>query len=479
VRTHERRSILLQLLMGSDLLIALCSWYSAAYLLRVPGLPLPGEVLRTEIQVTNLFQFIALLVIWHISFVILELYHSRRLSRRLNELADVVKAVTLAVATIYILDKAFQIHGFPLKFAAVFWATATVACTSARLVMRFVLRRVRVHGRNLRHLVIVGSNKRAVSLARKIEERPWLGFHFIGFVDEPAEGSRALLGSGHELVASLTEFGSFISTNVVDEVIICLPFKSYYQQAARLASLCEEQGIIVRVSSDIFDLQPVSARSDNFEGNQLVTISVGGIQGGAAVLKNLLDRLISVIALVVLAPVLTAIAIAVKLTSPGPALFAQKRWGLNKRAFNLYKFRTMVVDAEARQGNLEDANEASGPVFKIRNDPRITPLGRFLRKYSLDELPQLLNVLKGEMSLVGPRPLPVRDCQGFNINWHRRRFSVRPGLSCLWQISGRSSLGFEDWMRLDMQYIDQWSLWLDLKIIAKTLRVVVTGAGAW
>ena len=158
--------------------------------------------------------------------------------------------------------------------------------------------------------------------------------------------------------------------------------------------------------------------------------------------------------------------------------FAQDRVGLNKRRFRMYKFRTMVGDAEKKQSELESLNEADGPVFKIKNDPRITRLGKFLRKASIDELPQLLNVLMGDMSLVGPRPLPIRDYQGFDQDWLRRRFSVRPGITCLWQINGRSSVSFQEWMELDLHYIDHWSFWLDVKLIAKTIPAVLKGVGA-
>ena len=172
-----------------------------------------------------------------------------------------------------------------------------------------------------------------------------------------------------------------------------------------------------------------------------------------------------IVALAALSPVFLVIAAAIKLSSPGPILFIQERFGLNKRRFRMYKFRTMVVDAEARQTALEGLNEAQGPVFKIKHDPRITPLGRFLRKTSLDELPQLLNVLKGEMSLVGPRPLPNRDVTRFNESWLMRRFSVKPGLTCLWQINGRSNTDFDTWIALDLKYIDEWSFLLDFKIL--------------
>jgi lipopolysaccharide/colanic/teichoic acid biosynthesis glycosyltransferase len=179
-----------------------------------------------------------------------------------------------------------------------------------------------------------------------------------------------------------------------------------------------------------------------------------------------------------LAPLFVVVAVIIKLTSEGPIFFTQERLGLNKRRFRICKFRTMVAGAEKKQAELEHLNEVAGPVFKIKRDPRVTLVGRFLRKTSIDELPQLFNVLKGEMSLVGPRPLPVRDYEGFDQDWHRRRFSVRPGLTCLWQISGRSSISFDKWMELDMQYIDEWSLWLDLKILVGTIPAVLRGAGA-
>lgn len=197
------------------------------------------------------------------------------------------------------------------------------------------------------------------------------------------------------------------------------------------------------------------------------------------VVKHGIDFFGALALVMLLSPVLIAVALAVRCTSAGPMIFKQTRIGLNKRPFTLFKFRTMVQDAEVRQEALEAQNEASGPVFKIRNDPRITSIGSFLRQTSLDELPQLFNVLRGEMSLVGPRPLPLRDVAGFREDWQRRRFSVLPGITCLWQLSGRSDISFEKWMELDLQYIDQWSLMLDFIILARTARVVIKREGAY
>jgi len=194
--------------------------------------------------------------------------------------------------------------------------------------------------------------------------------------------------------------------------------------------------------------------------------------------KRQVDFAGSAALLLLLSPMLVAIAIAIKLTSEGPVFFTQERIGLNKRRFMLYKFRTMVVDAEKMLASLEKMNEVSGPVFKIKRDPRITSIGRFLRKSSLDELPQLINVLKGEMSLVGPRPLAMRDYRGITEDWQRRRLSVVPGMTGLWQVMGRSSIPFDRWMELDLEYIDNWSLMQDLKICVKTIPAVMRGTGA-
>jgi exopolysaccharide biosynthesis polyprenyl glycosylphosphotransferase len=278
-------------------------------------------------------------------------------------------------------------------------------------------------------------------------------------------------------------FPAFLRRNVVDEVVIDLPLNTFYQEAMEIVDYCVKQGVVVRFISDSFYLLTNMnlARSvvEEFQDNVLVTIYTGAMGGWPIKLKRVIDFVGSLLLIGVLSPILLIISLLILATSGWPVFFIQERMGIGKRIFRLYKFRTMVADAEQRQAALEGANEADGPVFKIKDDPRITMIGRFLRKTSLDELPQLFNVLKGEMSLVGPRPLPVRDYKGFNQDWHRRRFSVKPGITCLWQIRGRSSLSFEQWMNLDIYYIDHWSLLLDFKILALTAPEILWGGGAY
>jgi exopolysaccharide biosynthesis polyprenyl glycosylphosphotransferase len=310
-----------------------------------------------------------------------------------------------------------------------------------------------------------------------LQSRPDLGYTVKGFVDNEDRSEEAEK-AGYALLANLEGFPDFLRHSVVDEVVIALPMKSLYQQAARIAALCEEQGVTTRFLTDLFNTKIGKARAEHIGDQAVTTITTGGMEGLARAIKRLLDVLVACVALILLSPFFLMVTVLIKATSSGPVFFIQRRVGVNKRLFKLYKFRTMVVDAEKQIGELEHLNEVKGPAFKIKHDPRIYPIGRFLRKMSIDELPQLLNVLKGDMSLVGPRPLPIRDYNGFDEDWHRRRFSVRPGITCLWQINGRSNVSFDHWMALDMEYIDRWSLWLDFKILIQTIPAVLKGSGA-
>jgi exopolysaccharide biosynthesis polyprenyl glycosylphosphotransferase len=327
-------------------------------------------------------------------------------------------------------------------------------------------------------LLIVGTNSRALRFAQKIVAKPELGYRLIGFLDKEWDETSKFQQTGYPLVSDFEGFNSFIRKQVVDEVIVCLPMKSFYNDIYNIISFCEKQGIIVRFLSDIFNLKFGKIKTEELEGFSVISIYTVNIKDWQALFKRIFDFTFSLFLLISLMPLFILTAILLKITSPGSVFFVQERIGINKRRFRLYKFRTMIQEAEKVHSELEHLNEVSGPVFKIKDDPRITMFGKFLRKSSIDELPQLFNVIKGEMSLVGPRPLPIRDYEGFEKDWQRRRFSVRPGITCLWQITGRSSISFDQWMKLDMQYIDEWSLLLDFKILAKTIPAVLRGSGA-
>jgi exopolysaccharide biosynthesis polyprenyl glycosylphosphotransferase len=441
-----------------------------------------AEFFSMRVSLGNLILFMALLCAWHVLFSVFRLYASKRMSSRWEEVRDIVAATTLGTCMIAAAALMFRIWVVNRVFLLLFWVLTTSLVILSRTVIRASLAYARRHGRNTRNLLVIGTNARALTLVQRIQGKPELGYRILGFADDDWEGMEEFKKQGYELVTDLDELPSYVRRNVVDEVVLALPIRSYHTLASTIAGACEQQGIIVRFMPNIFDLKEAKHRTDELGHDEgLVSHDSTIVDGWGLAVKRAIDVVVSALAIIILSPVMVLTALLVKLTAPGPIFFVQKRLGRNKRMFEIFKFRTMVVDAEKRLKDLEDQNEADGAVFKIKNDPRITPIGRFLRKTSIDELPQLFNVLKGDMSLVGPRPLQVRDYELFETfcqDWQRRRFSVRPGITCLWQIKGRSSIPFEKWMELDLQYIRTWSLWLDLEILAKTVPAVLRGSGA-
>ncbi|MSU21015.1 MAG: sugar transferase [Pedosphaera sp.] len=270
----------------------------------------------------------------------------------------------------------------------------------------------------------------------------------------------------------------FLHSHSANGVILCAKH-TYFGQIEKAIQACELEGVEVWLLADFFNTQVAHTTLDEFYGSPVLVFRSTPEDSWQAVAKHVIDFIGAAILLAVLGLPMLALMALIRVTSPGPVFFRQQRSGLNGRPFTMLKFRSMVTNAEQLKQELAALNEMSGPVFKVSNDPRITPVGRFLRKYSLDELPQLINVLRGEMSLVGPRPLPVDEVRRFDDLAHRRRLSVKPGLTCLWQISGRNEVkDFKDWVRLDLEYIDNWSIWLDLKILIRTVPVVLAGTGA-
>jgi exopolysaccharide biosynthesis polyprenyl glycosylphosphotransferase len=473
-----RRQILLNLFKLFDLGLMMVAFVLASLPLQHRQAVSLAEFFSMRVKIANLLIFGLFALAWHFYFSVFGLYRSRRLSPQRIEIVDVIRATALGMVTILVGSMLFHIRMVTVSFVGLFWLISASTTVGSRTLMRATLARVRRRGHNLRQLLIVGSNSRALEFCREIESHPDLGYRIIGFVDQEWPGLGEVKLGGHPVISDFAGLPHFIRKNVVDEVVVALPMRSLYGDASRIAELCEEQGIAVRLLSNVFNLKLAKAKAEQWEGDPHITHGAGFVEGWPIIVKRTLDFTISLVVLVLISPVLLVTAILIKLTSPGPVFFMQNRIGLNKRRFRIFKFRTMVLDAEQKIGELEHMNEVSGPVFKIKNDPRITPIGKFLRKLSIDELPQLFNVLSGDMSLVGPRPLPVRDYEGFSKDWQRRRFSVRPGITCLWQIMGRSSIPFERWMELDLEYIDRWSLWLDLSILVRTIPAVFRGSGA-
>jgi exopolysaccharide biosynthesis polyprenyl glycosylphosphotransferase len=325
-------------------------------------------------------------------------------------------------------------------------------------------------------VVILGSGRRAEEACREIRTRYYGAVKLLGFVDD-RRTTEMVPDIAFRHLGTVDCLSDLLLRNVVDELIIAVPMKSCYDLAQQAIAIAERVGVRVVHMQDMY----VSVLKKNvFRSPELFSelVPLPEAYVTAQVIKRLLDIAGSLIGLCLLSPVFLAIAIAIKLTSKGPVFFAQDRFGYRRRLFRMYKFRSMVSNAPELMAQLEKHNEAKGPIFKIRRDPRITPLGRFLRASSLDELPQLWNVLVGNMSLVGPRPMSVRDVLLFSEATLMRRFTVKPGITGLWQVSGRSTLGFEKWIEMDFNYIDTWSLALDFQILARTVRAVFKGTGA-
>jgi exopolysaccharide biosynthesis polyprenyl glycosylphosphotransferase len=393
-----------------------------------------------------------------------------------KELLQVTKACTVASVFALLFPLTTRTGAFTMTTVLYFLPAAIIACLAGRFVAHAFAEPFAGAFGGRHDLIIVGSGPRALAVYDRIKVVRRGDGCVLGFVDSPnAHPVAALIQQ--KMLGGLDDLEAILMKQPVDEVLIALPAKSCYEQIQTAIRTCERAGVEAKYRSDIFQLSLARPQFEADKATPVVSLKV--VQDGyRLIVKRCLDIIGAIAGLVISGPLMLLIAAAIKITSPGPAIFTQERFGLNKRRFRMYKFRTMVANADKLQAILEHLNEAQGPVFKICKDPRITPVGRVLRKTSLDELPQLFNVLKGEMSLVGPRPLPVRDVERFDDASLMRRFSMKPGLTCLWQVSGRSATNFDHWIALDLQYIDQWSLKLDFNIVLRTLPAVLTGKGA-
>ncbi len=315
-----------------------------------------------------------------------------------------------------------------------------------------------------RRMIVVGTEEDVAALRADLSTTAQEGVEMVGELDIQKTGLSMLVQMLHDKAPN---------------GVILAAKHTYFGDIEAVIQACELEGVEVWLLADFFKPQISQTTLDDFRGRPVLVFRSAPDDSWPRLLKSTMDTVLAAIALLMLSPIFLLVGIIIKLSSKGPVFFKQARCGLNGQPFHMYKFRSMVTDAEQRKHELARFNEMDGPVFKVTHDPRVTPIGRILRKYSIDELPQLYNVMRGEMSLVGPRPLPVDEVKRFDDVAHRRRLSVKPGLTCLWQISGRNNVkSFQEWVRLDLEYIDNWSLWLDLKILFMTIPVVLRGTGA-
>lgn len=477
----ERARIVAGSLLAIDLLLVTGAFF-VAFWLRNSLLPALG-VLTTNLYPLGLYLPLlpVVLLVWGGFLMRFNLYHSQRSTPLRSEAIDIFRACGGATLILILLVFAFRLDEKLLTDDRIsrLWIFLTVALAYllllARMItVRLLARWVRLRGLNYRTVLIAGTNELAIRIAESIEHHPYWGYRIVGFV---AESDSALDSfGGYPVLGTLERIPAVTEETVVDEVIFALG----RQQLDRLEDVLlelEERGVRTRLALNLFPHTRARVEVGTLDELPLLTYSTTPTSEFRLIGKRLIDIAVSTLLLVLALPIMIAIALAVKLLDGGKVLYRQTRCGLNGRLFTLYKFRTMIEDAEIHQSRLVHLNEMDGPVFKIRHDPRITRMGRWLRRMSLDELPQLWNVLRGDMSLVGPRPPVPHEVSSYEY-WQRRRLSMRPGLTCLWQVHGRNDLDFDRWMELDLEYIDNWSPLLDLKILMRTIPAVLSGRGA-
>jgi exopolysaccharide biosynthesis polyprenyl glycosylphosphotransferase len=406
---------------------------------------------------------------WVITLWVLGLYRLRARWSARTELVDILRAALFLAVAAFTLLFLFKLPNVSRLFLVMLFGAQIALGVGSRLVVRRVFEELRSRGYNTRYMLVVGAGPAARSFADRVQRRRELGLVVVGHLSDGEIDPRL----GRPILGRLQDIEDALHSGVIDEVAICLP-ASDFALIEPVTRLCEEEGKIVRIPLETVGLTLPGGRTEDFDGIQVLSLVYGPDRALALIGKQAADIILAALALILLSPLLAGVALAIAVLEGRPILFRQTRVGLHGRPFVVNKFRTMVPDAEARLSEMEALNEIRGHAFKVTDDPRLTRVGRFLRATSLDELPQLWNVVLGQMSLVGPRPPLPREVSGYNL-WHRRRLSMKPGITGLWQVQARREEEFDRWVELDLAYIDRWSILLDLKIMLRTIPAMLTG----
>lgn len=449
-----------------------CACIPVAYALAV-GMTLPGPVGHS--LVANFHYCLIMLATWLNAASDQDLWSPRRSGMFGAFLSGLVRAAGQAlVLTVFVMVFVTP-QWINVYFLASFFLGAILLMLGVRIgaYLLFRLRRSRTHG--VRRVLLVGANEGSRRFAMEVRRQP--GAVVDGFLDDDPGRAKQFQSEQLRYLGPCASFERVVAERHIDEVYVSLTLGSFYGTIERIVQACEERGLDAHVKADFFQLQHAKNLPTYVADIPILALTSVPENRVALAFKRALDFVGSSVLLMLLAPAFLVIAIIIKAQSRGPVFFLQERVGQNQRRFKMYKFRSMVANAEELRKDLEGQNEADGPVFKIRQDPRIIPFGGFMRKHSIDELPQLINVWRGEMSLVGPRPPIAAEVEQYAWK-QRRRLSVKPGMTGLWQVSGRSDVGFQEWVEMDLAYIDSWSFWLDIAILFRTFRVVFEGRGA-
>jgi exopolysaccharide biosynthesis polyprenyl glycosylphosphotransferase len=455
--------------------------FIAAYFIKKYMLPMPFLGLTTA---PNYYiVLLMIIIIWYVTFDLFGLYKSYRKQTPGDILWNMIKAVSTGMFIMILCMYFIKITDVSRIMMGLFFMLNLGLLTLSKGVTYKILTHYRQKGFNFRNILIVGSRERAKDAIDAIGDSLSSGHRIMGCLDLDKSEIGKQVKNGIQVIGTVDHMGGILREQVVDELIFAMPLNKI-DNAAQCIAIAEEIGVPVRIVPDwqihrlMYNPGIASIQFEEFLGIPTMTLTTTSQKYGDLLIKSTFDYLFAGMAIVLLMPIFLLISCAIRLSSRGPIFYKQERSGVNGRRFMIYKFRTMMADAEERRYELDKLNEADGPAFKIKNDPRIIPfVGKLLRKASLDELPQLINVLKGEMSIVGPRPPIPAEVEKYDI-WQRRRLSMKPGLTCIWQITpNRNQVGFDEWMEMDLKYIDTWSLWLDYKILLKTVWAVLAGAG--
>lgn len=419
------------------------------------------------------FLFTALMLV---AFQIDQVYRNWRRRAWLDQVYRIINAGAKSVVVMLAVTFVFQPRDYSRLLLIEAGGIAILLLAVFRIVQDRITGWLRARGIDVSRVIIVGAGEVGRTVMRTVVAQPDLGYHIVGFVDDNPEKGEIDIGR-FKALGSSNNLARLIESEAVDEVIITLPWM-YHRKIMGIVRECQRRQVSARIVPDLFQMSLSKVDVDDIGGVPLIGVREVGFDRGSLLVKRGMDILGAVLGLTLGAPLLLLIGLVIRIDSPGSTFFRQTRVGVGGKLFEIYKFRSMRQGAEAELEQLRDLNEADGPLFKIQDDPRLTRVGRFLRRTSLDELPQLWNVLRGEMSLVGPRP-PLPAEVSCYVEWHKRRLEVRPGMTGLPQVRGRSLLSFDEMVLLDIYYIENWSLWLDLKILLRTIPHVLRGDGAY
>ena len=475
---HRRYQLYANLLLAADVLAGLwglyLAYYLRYYLVRFAPLEISSFFNPELLPFRDyLLYFLISVPLWVLLLILTQRYSA---VVRLPLRVQAFRVLQFIVATGFLMG--FLTYSFkllvsrPVFFA--FWSFAGLILLLNRVILHWILRSGNLNEHSQIKILIAGTDERARRVGQLVESYKIWGYQVVGYLssDDGQKPPQDL-----KVMGSLKELPRLLHENVVDEIIFLGSQRRNLEEFEELVKLCQDLGIRIRVATDFLLKINSEVSLEYLEKLPMLTFSPVPDDIIGILAKRVLDVLVSSVLLVVSSPFALITGALIKLTSSGPIFYTQVRCGLYGRKFNLVKFRTMIEGAEDKLWEIKHLNEMGGPVFKMRNDPRVTPLGRVLRKFSIDELPQTWNVLKGEMSIVGPRAPLLEEVQNYTTK-QRRRLSVKPGITCLWQVSGRNDIDFSRWMELDLEYIDNWSFWLDIRIMLKTIPAVFTARGA-